>query len=86
MKKNTPFTLYTTSWCGDCIRTKQWLADNNFQGGTDYIEIDIEEEPDAVAQVETYNNGNRVVPTLVLPDGQVLTEPSFETLQNTFLE
>lgn len=43
--------------------------------GIEYDEIDIESDPDAAATVQAINGGYMSVPTLVLPDGQVLVEP-----------
>ena len=70
------FTLYTTSWCGDCVRTKAWLDQHGYQAGIDYVEIDIEDNPQAAQTVETINDGRRSVPTLVFADHTTLTEPS----------
>jgi thioredoxin reductase (NADPH) len=37
--------------------------------------VDIEEDPKAAEFIEKINHGRRVIPTIVFPDGQVLTEP-----------
>jgi mycoredoxin len=42
----------------------------------DYVEIDIESRPQAAEFVMSINHGNRTVPTVELPDGVVLTNPS----------
>ncbi|ONK11556.1 mycoredoxin [Streptomyces sp. MP131-18] len=70
-------TMYSTSWCGYCRRLKSQLD----REGIAYTEINIEEEPSAVAIVEKANDGNQTVPTVVVePDsgaGQVtMTNPS----------
>jgi thioredoxin reductase (NADPH) len=64
--------IYSTSWCPDCIRAKQFLADHRIS----YISIDIESDEEATARVEQMNNGQRVVPTILFQDGSVLREPS----------
>jgi mycoredoxin len=64
--------LYSTTWCGDCRRSKRWLNDNAIP----YTEIDIERDATAAEYVRQVNHGHSVVPTIVFPDGAILTEPS----------
>lgn len=64
--------VYSTTWCPDCRRTKQFLD----QRGTPYTWIDIDKDAAAVQEVLRINGGMRSVPTLVFPDGSVLVEPS----------
>ena len=64
--------MYTTDWCGFCVRLKhglerEWIA---------FEEVNIERVPDAAELVMQVNGGNRTVPTLVFPDGTALTNPS----------
>lgn len=66
------FTLYSTPWCGYCHRLKSQLQ----REGIDFVEVDIEQEPDAAFVVEQANGGNQTVPTLVFADGSALTNPS----------
>ena len=66
------FTLYSTSWCGPCKRLKGQLGEL----GITFNEVDIEQSPEAAAVVESLNNGNQMVPTLVFSDGTSLTNPS----------
>jgi mycoredoxin len=66
------FTLYSTSWCGPCKRLKRQLSELEIT----FQEIDIEQSPEAAALVESLNNGNQMVPTLVFSDGTSLTNPS----------
>lgn len=68
-------TVYTTTWCGPCKRLKSQLT----REGISYSEIDIEANPDAAEFVMSVNNGNQVVPTVVIetPKGRVVrTNPS----------
>ena len=67
-----PVTMYTTTWCGYCIRLTLSLK----RAGIAYTEINIESDPDAAAIVERVNGGNQTVPTVVLPDGTAMTNPS----------
>ena len=68
--------VYTTKRCGDCMTTKAVLD----QLGVVYEEIDIDQDPGAAATVLAINGGYRTVPTVVMPDGRVLVEPSRQTL------
>lgn len=45
-----------------------------------YHEININEDEEAVETVMRLNNGHRSVPTIVFPDGSVLTEPTTPAL------
>ncbi len=70
-------TMYSTQWCGYCQRLKGQMD----RAGIEYVEIDIEHSPEHVAIVEQANGGNRTVPTIVLPNGVTLTNPSIHQLQ-----
>lgn len=65
-------TIYSTPWCGYCHRLKSQLG----REGVSYVEINIEEDPESAAFVESANGGNQTVPTVLFPDGSVLTNPS----------
>ena len=65
-------TMYTTTWCGYCVRLKHLLD----RDGIAYTEVDIERDAAAAERVMQVNGGNRTVPTLVFPDGTALTNPS----------
>jgi mycoredoxin len=65
-------TVYSTGWCPDCRRAKKFFMEHQVQ----FIDVDIEENPDGVPFVKNLNNGNRVVPTIIFPDGEILAEPS----------
>ncbi|CAO5182495.1 putative glutaredoxin Rv3198A [Frankia sp. AiPs1] len=65
-------TIYTTSWCGYCVRLKSQLD----RAGVEYTTIDIENDPTAEQLVRDANNGNATVPTVLFPDGTVMTNPS----------
>ena len=59
-------TMYTTSWCGYCVRLKTLMQ----REGIEYAEVNIEEDESAAEIVITANRGNRTVPTLVFADGE----------------
>lgn len=71
------FTMYTTPWCGYCHRLKGQLD----RQGITYDIVDIEQQPDAASVVESANNGDQTVPTLVFPDGSAQTNPSLRQVQ-----
>lgn len=52
--------LYTTRWCADCWRAKQFLNER----GIRYEEIDIDEDVDAEDLVLRVNEGRRKIPTV----------------------
>lgn len=64
--------MYTTSWCSDCHRAKYLLDEY----GIPYVNIDVDENAEALAYVKQINEGRRVVPTIIFPDKTILVEPS----------
>jgi thioredoxin reductase (NADPH) len=73
-----PITVYGASWCPDCRRAKQFLASHRVA----FNWIDLEEFPEKTAEVEARNDGKRIIPTIVFPDGSFLAEPSNDELAN----
>jgi len=65
-------TVFTTRWCGYCVRLKSQLN----RAGIDFHEIDIEDHSDGAAIVAQVNNGDLTVPTVLFGDGSALTNPS----------
>jgi mycoredoxin len=68
--------MYSTTWCGDCRRSKQLLDAH----GVPYEEINIDEFPEAAREVMRLNRGYRSVPTIVIEGGPTLVEPSNRAL------
>lgn len=64
--------MYTTTWCGYCVRLKKILKNE----GIAFTEVDIETDPAAAEFVASANGGNQTVPTLRFADGSTLTNPS----------
>jgi mycoredoxin len=64
-------TLYRTSWCADCHRTKQFLEER----GVAYNEINIDQFPEAEEVVLCANNGRRKVPTVMVDDRYFACSP-----------
>ncbi len=65
-------TMFTTSWCGYCVRLKSQMA----REGIGFTEVNIEDHPRHAEFVMDVNGGNRTVPTLLFPDGSSATNPS----------
>jgi mycoredoxin len=68
--------IYTTTSCGDCRMAKAVLD----RAGVDYEEVNIDHDPAAVATVLAINGGYTTVPTILLPSGRILVEPSRQKL------
>ena len=71
-KKSDQIIVYSTVWCPDCKRAKQFFGEQRVP----YVNIDIEQDAEAMAFVERVNGGKRIIPTIVFPDGSMLVEPS----------
>jgi mycoredoxin len=70
-------TMYTTSWCGYCVRLKQGLT----RAGVTFTEVNIEQDESAAERVMQVNGGNQTVPTLEFSDGSALTNPTVAQVQ-----
>ena len=70
--------MYTTTWCGYCMRLKRLMQ----REGIDFREVDIEADAQAADLVMRANGGNRTVPTLRFPDGTTLTNPSLDEVKS----
>lgn len=69
-------TMYTTVWCGYCRRLKAQLD----RAGIEFREVDVEHDPEAARFVARVNGGNQTVPTVALPDGTTLTNPTIDQI------
>lgn len=65
-------TVYGAYWCPDCRRSKKFLGEQFVQ----FNWVDIEHDPEAEQYVLELNDGKRIIPTIVFPDGSFLVEPS----------
>jgi mycoredoxin len=65
-------TMYSTQWCGFCRRLKSQLS----ALGIEIFEVDIESDLAAADYVMSINGGEQTVPTILLPDGTTLVNPS----------
>ena len=64
--------LYSTEWCGDCVRSKKLLE----KLGITYEEIDIDFDKEAYKKVSELQNRKPRIPTIVFDDGSYLVEPT----------
>lgn len=78
--------VYSTSFCGDCIRAKHFLDEHAIE----YEDVDIDRNPHTASIVERINDGNRSVPTIIVSyendEDKILIEPSREQLEEVFLD
>jgi mycoredoxin len=74
----TAVTMYTTDWCGYCVRLKKMMQ----REGIEFAEVNIEHDDQAAELVMQANGGNRTVPTLVFADGTALTNPSIDQVKS----
>lgn len=70
-------TVYTTSWCPFSRR----LVTDLDRAGIEFTDIDVDDSAEAAVIVQSLNNGNRTVPTVVFPDGSSLTNPPLASVQ-----
>ncbi|MBI5950845.1 MAG: NrdH-redoxin [Chloroflexi bacterium] len=73
-------TMYSAEWCSDCWRAKDFFDRHKIE----YENVDIDKVPGATPFVKSLNNGKRIIPTIVLPNGELLVEPSDEELAQKF--
>jgi mycoredoxin len=76
MSETKKIILYGTVWCGGSRRCRLLLERYSIP----YQWVDIDQDNNAGRLVERLNRGYRSVPTIVWPDGSMLTEPSEEDL------
>ena len=64
-------TIYSTEWCPDCRRVKDFLKER----GIAYREVNIEEDIDGEDLVIRVNGGKRTVPTLKMGERYFACSP-----------
>ena len=72
-----PVTMYTTDWCGYCVRLKKLME----REGIAFAEVNIEHDAQAAELVMQANGGNRTVPTRLFANGAALTNPSIDQVK-----
>jgi glutaredoxin len=68
--------VYGALWCSDCRRSKKFLTGQQ----VNFDWIDVENDPVAAETMQKINGGVQSIPTIVLPDGQILIEPTNQAL------
>ena len=74
--------MYSVDWCPDCRRAKFFFKRNAIS----VIEVNVDKDRQGELFVREINSGNRVVPTIIFPDGNIMVEPSAEELEAKFLK
>ena len=72
-------TVYGADWCGDCVRAKSFLADNQIE--YNFVDVDLDEA--ATRKVEKLNKGKRIIPTIEIGPA-TLTNPDNQKLSQVF--
>jgi mycoredoxin len=72
--------VYATNWCIDCRRARKFFD----RRAIPYQWIDIDHDKEGERFVFEVNKGKRSVPTILLPDGKILVEPSEQQLSDFF--
>ncbi|NWJ48338.1 MAG: NrdH-redoxin [Chloroflexi bacterium] len=72
MNSNDKVLLYGAMWCGDCRRSKKFLDERQVA----YSWIDVESDETAMQEMQQLNGGRQSIPTILLPDGKILIEPT----------
>ena len=66
-------TIFATDWCPHCKRLRQRLdrTETPYEG----VDVEADGSETAASWVESVNDGNRVVPTVLYSDGTYATNP-----------
>ncbi len=68
--------VYGADWCPDCHRSRKFLDEKNIQ----YIYLDIDSDKSIKSEMLSLTDNKNIIPTIVLPNGQILQEPSNQVL------
>ena len=64
--------VYSAPWCGHCTRLKGQLD----RAGVAYDVVDVDDHPEHLERLAEINGGSWLIPTVELPDGTALVNPS----------
>ena len=78
MEYSKTITVYGADWCSDCKRSKRLLDSKNIE----YTWIDVDNNEAALQTVKSLNQGKRIIPTIVFPNGNILVEPTDSELSS----
>ena len=71
-------TIYMTDWCPYCAKLLKALDRTE----TPYTAVNVEEDESAAQFVESVNDGNRIIPTVLYSDGTHETNPPASSVRN----
>ena len=71
-ERSREIRMFGAPWCPDCKRSKKFLNEQRIP----YEWNDIDQDEKARSYVQQVNNGKQIIPTIILPDGSILVEPS----------
>ena len=78
MEYSKTITVYGADWCSDCKRSKRLLDSKNIE----YTWVDVDNNEAALQTVKSLNQGKRIIPTIVFPNGDILVEPKDSQLSS----
>ena len=78
MEYSKTITVYGADWCSDCKRSKRLLDSKNIE----YTWVDVDNNETALQTVKSLNQGKRIIPTIVFPNGDILVEPTDSQLSS----
>ena len=78
MEYSKTITVYGADWCSDCKRSKRLLDSKNIE----YTWVDVDNNEAALQTVKSLNQGKRINPTIVFPNGDILVEPTDSQLSS----
>ncbi len=81
-KTTEAVTIYATSWCPFC----QSLIVGLKERGVPFEAWDVEKHEDLSSWVESVNDGNRIVPTVLYSDGTHATNPDVSAVEAKYAE
>ena len=72
IKKWPEIIMYSRPLCGDCIRSKNFLENNQIP----FQEINILEKASSIEEMKKINKGRESVPTIIINNNTVIIEPT----------
>ncbi|MDP6823524.1 MAG: glutaredoxin domain-containing protein [Dehalococcoidia bacterium] len=72
MTAQTPLRVLSTDWCAYCRVLKHFLDEHAIP----YDQLNVDEDDDALAEIQKLQNGGRTVPTVIYADGTHDVNPS----------
>ena len=76
MTEESAVVMYGASWCPDVMMARRYLD----RYGVDYVYRDINTDPEAMKALLEISGKDWLVPTFVMPDGEILANPSIREL------